>query len=281
MSTQQPNNLAPYEGTIRLFLFLTFIVLILHSLHREDKTAGGPTATEKKKPPKRNRKPILKASDHHTDHKHHLLLAATGSVATIKIPLILHALSHHPALSIRLLLSQSAREFLQGQAPEQPSLAEIEKIPNLDGIYFDEDEWSKPWVRGDSILHIELRRWADLMVIAPLSCNALAKITQGFSDSLITSVLRAWDSTGLIDPSRPGIAFPYETRLSREELDALPDGFRGGRKKGILVAPAMNTAMWMHPVTETGLRVLEEEWGVEKGGLVRGSEACGEGSGVR
>lgn len=215
--------------------------------------------------------PTLKAADHVNDNKHHLLLAATGSVATIKIPNILRALSTHPNLSIRLLLTPSASQFLQSQSAEQPSLAYLSTLPNLDGIYHDEDEWRKPWVRGDSILHIELRRWADLMVIAPLSANSLAKLALGMSDNLISSVARAWDTTGLIDPPRPGIALPYAE----------------GTKKGIIVAPAMNTAMWAHPVTAEHVSRLEVQWGVDAGGwfeVLRPVEkelACGDtGSGA-
>nr|OQO19381.1 hypothetical protein B0A51_10589 [Rachicladosporium sp. CCFEE 5018] len=210
--------------------------------------------------------PILRAADHHDDGKHHLLLAATGSVAAIKIPLIIEALGKHRDLSIRLLLSHSAAKFLHSQSAEQPSLASIAALPNVDGIYFDEDEWRKAWVRGDSILHIELRRWADLMIIAPLSANSLAKISQGFSDSIITSVVRAWDHSGLIDGARPGVTLPYPPSLPVSELEKLPEQFRQGRK-GIIVAPAMNTAMWTHPITAKQITVLEE-WGVERGGWV-------------
>lgn len=283
MATTSPERKAPYEETIQLLCFFAFIIFMGYGvaiLTGVATTTANPQHS--KKPPPQPKPKSLKASDHHKDNKHHLLLAATGSVATIKIPLILHALSHHPNLSIRLLLSNSAREFLQGQSAEQPSLSEIAKIPNLDEIYYDEDEWSKPWVRGDSILHIELRRWADLMVVAPLSANALAKVSSGFSDNLIMSVIRAWDCSGLIDGRRPGVEFPYEMQMSREELEALPERFRGGRKKGIMVAPAMNTAMWKHPVTERQLAVLEQEWGVEKGGwfeVLRPMEkmlACGD-----
>ena len=45
------------------------------------------------------------------------------------------------------------------------------------------------------MLHIDLRKWADLLVIAPLSANSLAKMAQGLCDNCLTSVVRAWDFT--------------------------------------------------------------------------------------
>ncbi|KAI4919903.1 hypothetical protein J4E90_002041 [Alternaria incomplexa] len=193
------------------------------------------------------------AFDHHDDTIH-VLLCASGSVATIKIPNMINALAKHANVRIRLVFTAAATNFLQGQSGEQPSIEEIEALPNVDGVYFDEDEWREPWIRGNKILHIELRRWADIMVIAPLSADLLAKITQGWSDNLLLSVARAWDTTGLIDPVRsiPGVQWPQE------------DG--GVRKKRILVAPSMNTAMWFQPITKKQLHVLEEEWGVKNRG---------------
>ena len=183
----------------------------------------------------------FRASDHSNDSKKHLLLAASGSVATIKLPNIVDALSHHENLSIRLIITKSASEFLAGQSHEQPTLSSLSQVRNVDGIFYDEDEWVHPWTRGSPILHIELRRWAHILVIAPLSANSLAKITGGFSDNLLTSVVRAWDTTGLIEAS----------------------DFQHVRSKRILVAPAMNTAMWRHPVTKKQISVLEMEWGVQ------------------
>lgn len=174
------------------------------------------------------------------DGKHHILLAASGSVATIKIPLIAKSLARHPNVSIRILLTPSAEEFLQGQALEQPALDLLRDVENVDGIYHDRDEWAKPWVRGDKILHIELRRWAHVLLVAPLSANSLAKMVNGISDGLLLSVIRAWDTTGLID----------------------------GRKKKIFVAPAMNTAMWRHPITKKQIKVLEQDWGDGDSGWV-------------
>jgi phosphopantothenoylcysteine decarboxylase len=196
-------------------------------------------------------------SFNHRDEKIHILLCATGSVATIKIPNMIAALSAHSNVAIRLILTAAAKNFLQGQSAEQPSIEELEALPSVEGIYFDRDEWSEPWVRGNKILHIELRRWADIMIIAPLSANELAKITQGWSDSLLLSVVRAWDTTGLIDPVRdiPGVTWPEEKAWEG-----------AARKKRILVAPSMNTAMWLQPITAKQVRILEEEWGVKNGG---------------
>ncbi|KAJ9156195.1 Phosphopantothenoylcysteine decarboxylase [Pleurostoma richardsiae] len=177
------------------------------------------------------------------DGKVHLLLAASGSVATIKIPEIVKALAkHHGRLSIRIILTKSARQFLAGQSKEQPTVSSLLHLPNVDAVYGDEAEWAEPWRRGAPILHIELRRWADLLAIVPLSANTMAKIVNGLCDGILTSVVRAWDADGAID------------------------GLFRGRPKRILVAPAMNSAMARHPITARQLRVLEEDWGVGRGG---------------
>lgn len=178
----------------------------------------------------------LVAADHANDGKKHLLLAASGSVATIKLPAIVAALSKHANLSIRIIVTTSAAKFLKAQSKEQPPLESLLKLNNIDGIHQDDDEWSIPWVRGGSILHIELRRWAHLLVIAPLSANTMAKMTAGIADNLLLSVVRAWDTTGEIDGH--------------------------GKIKTIIVAPAMNTAMWRHPITKKQIKILEEEWGL-------------------
>jgi phosphopantothenoylcysteine decarboxylase len=177
------------------------------------------------------------AADHASDNKMHLLLATSGSVATIKIGPILQALSKHSSLSIRLIVTESSSRFLAGQSCEQPRLSSLAVIPNVDGLYQDEDEWAHSWTRSAPILHLELRRWADLMVIAPLSANTMAKIVNGLADNLLTCVVRAWDVDGEVDG----------------------DG-RAGRKS-IIVAPAMNTAMWRQPVTARQIKTLEEwDW---------------------
>lgn len=52
-------------------------------------------------------------------------------------------------------------------------------------IYSDKDEWELWTQRSDPVLHIELRRWADLLVIAPLDANTLGKIANGICDNLL------------------------------------------------------------------------------------------------
>ena len=71
------------------------------------------------------------------------------------------------------------------------------------------------------MLHVDLREWADLLLIAPLGANTLAKLANGLCDDLLSCTARAWD------------------------LD-----------KPVVVAPAMNTAMWSHPMTAHHLAAL-------------------------
>ncbi|KAH8155464.1 uncharacterized protein LAJ45_00474 [Morchella importuna] len=191
------------------------------------------------------------ALEHSTDAKFHLLLACTGSVATIKLPLIASTLSERygNTLSIHVILTSSAAKFLQNPF----------NIEGVHRVWTDDDEWSFPhnksgtWERGDPVLHIELRRWADMMVIAPLSANSMAKVVGGLCDNLLLSVARAWDTT--VQPGSAG--------------------------KKIIVAPAMNTAMWNHPVTAQHIATLEKwEW-MEVLRPVEKTLACGDiGSGA-
>ncbi|CAI7582488.1 unnamed protein product [Penicillium pancosmium] len=163
--------------------------------------------------------PPFSAQEHRQDNKIHILLAASGSVATIKIPNIAEALGSHPNVSIRIIVTDSAERFLTAQSAEQPLLDSLRNAPGVDGIYRDSDEWARPWVRGAPILHIELRKWAHILLVAPLSANTMAKMTVGMADNLLLSVLRAWDTTGLVDL-----------------------GFKA-KKPMVFLAPAMNTAM--------------------------------------
>jgi phosphopantothenoylcysteine decarboxylase len=99
--------------------------------------------------------------------------------------------------------------------------------PNEKVLYRDADEWPPPrYKRGDPVLHIELRHWADFLVVAPLDANTLAKFALGLADNLLTCLFRAWNF------ARP-----------------------------VILAPAMNTLMWQSPITLRHLRMLLENFG--------------------
>lgn len=97
-----------------------------------------------------------------------ILICCTGSVATIKLPLLLDNLIKEASSSfdvtIKYCLTEKAQHFC--------SKSEI----TLCEGYTDQDEWSAWSKRGDPVLHIDLSKWADILIIAPLDANTLAKI---------------------------------------------------------------------------------------------------------
>jgi phosphopantothenoylcysteine decarboxylase len=150
-----------------------------------------------------------------------VLLGVTGSVAALKTPELHRALTV-AGHEVKIVATQAARYFFDAKALPPGTL------------HVDADEWPGDlYQRNDPVLHIELRRWAELLLIAPLDANTLAKLAVGLSDNCLTCVWRAWD------PARP-----------------------------MLLAPAMNTFMWQHPLTRRHLRQLI----VDHGGNVDNSD---------
>ncbi|MCO5591479.1 hypothetical protein L7F22_045462 [Adiantum nelumboides] len=139
-----------------------------------------------------------------------IILAASGSVAAIKFGVLADSLLDWA--EVRAVATRSALHFIDSQSLS-PSVK----------LYVDEDEWTS-WAKiGDDVLHIELRKWADAMVIAPLSANTLAKVAGGLCDNLLTCLVRAWDCS-----------------------------------KPVFVAPAMNTFMWENPFTQRHLESVKD-----------------------
>jgi phosphopantothenoylcysteine decarboxylase len=186
-----------------------------------------------------------------------IAVGVTGSVAAIRVPMLVEALraGGHDA---RVVATEPALYFFDPRA--LPAPAEDAGPPlGRTALFRDADEWprrSAPalgarrsalgpaethrllssretraerralpshgvYQRDDPVLHVELRRWADLLLIAPLDANTLAKLAHGLSDNLLTCLYRAWD-----------------------------------RRRPILLAPAMNTFMWENPLTGRHLRLL-------------------------
>lgn len=104
----------------------------------------------------------------------------------------------------------------------------------------EEKVYSSLWSLTDEseMGHIQLSRAADLLVVVPASANMLAKMAAGLADDLASTVLLATD-------------------------------------KPVLVAPAMNVRMWMHPATQANMATLRAR-GVQMVGPEEGAMACNE-----
>lgn len=114
-----------------------------------------------------------------------LLIGLSGSIATIKyLELISKFLKNSELFfEIKLVATKNSLFFMQEEHKKNLKIIfEEREIP----ILIDENEWE--WKkRGDQILHIELRKWADILLIAPLSANTLAKLSNGLCDNLLVN----------------------------------------------------------------------------------------------
>jgi phosphopantothenoylcysteine decarboxylase len=151
-----------------------------------------------------------------------VLLGVTGSVAAILTPELFTRLKQ-AGHRVKVVATAAALYFFDPVAldPAMPAR-------NPDVVVLDEDEWpgrseGRRYQRSDPVLHIELRRWADVLLVAPLDANTLAKLAAGLCDNCLTCVWRAWD-----------------------------------RSRPVILAPAMNTLMWEHPLTARHVGQLAE-----------------------
>ena len=134
-----------------------------------------------------------------------IIVGVTGSIAAYKTPLIVRLLIKAGA-EVRVIMTPSATDFVS-----KLTLSTLSKNPVLLDL-FDAQSWSN---------HVELGRWADLMLIAPLSCNTLSKMATGQCDNLLMAVY----------------------------LSAVCP---------VMFAPAMDEDMWHHPNTRRNLEVLQQ-----------------------
>jgi phosphopantothenoylcysteine decarboxylase len=158
-----------------------------------------------------------------------VLLGVTGSVAAIKTP-VLYAALKEAGHRVTLVATDASLYFFDPAQLDPLDPMHPQRNPEI--VVIDEDEWpgreeGRRYVRGDQVRHIDLRRRADLFLIAPIDANTLAKLALGLADNCLTCVWRAWDTT------RPAV-----------------------------LAPAMNTLMWQHPATARHLRQIAADAGL-------------------
>jgi len=166
-----------------------------------------------------------------------IVLGVTGSVAAIRTP-ALFATLRDAGHAVRVVATEPSLYFF-----DPAELVRDESDPLGGPLFRDADEWAGTrYRRDDPVLHIAFRQWADLLIVAPLDANTLAKLALGLSDNFLTCLFRAWDF-----------------------------------HKPVIIAPAMNALMWESPVTRRHLRQLledraegpvEEDWGLDQADAV-------------
>jgi phosphopantothenoylcysteine decarboxylase len=159
-----------------------------------------------------------------------VLLGVTGSVASILTPDLYQRLKE-AGHAVKVVATQASLYFFDPASLDPVEPASPRRNPEV--VVLDEDEWpgmeeGRRWQRGEPVHHIRLRRWGELLLIAPLDANTLAKLANGLCDNCLTCIWRAWE------PARP-----------------------------VVLAPAMNTLMWEHPATARNLRQLAADMGCE------------------
>ncbi|MGE5176798.1 MAG: bifunctional phosphopantothenoylcysteine decarboxylase/phosphopantothenate--cysteine ligase CoaBC [Hyphomicrobiales bacterium] len=170
-----------------------------------------------------------------------ILLGVTGGVAAYKAPELTRALIRAGA-HVSVLLTRYARRFVTRDA-----LRAVTRGPVLTGLFEPEALTAGPWYEGSAssplgMAHIGMAREADLVLIAPATANAIGKLAHGLADDLL--------STALIATRSP-----------------------------VLIAPAMNVAMWEHAAVQANVRILAGRGvsfvGPEEGDLADGEVGMG------
>ncbi len=150
-----------------------------------------------------------------------ILLGITGSIAAYKSAILVRLLVKQGA-EVKVIMTTAAKDFVTPL-----SLSTLSKNDVLADIT-DNDTWAN---------HVMLGRWADVMLIAPLSCNTLAKMANGLCDNLLMAVY--------LSATCP-----------------------------VVVAPAMDEDMWHHNSTKENLKKItsfnNQIIPVEKGELASG-----------
>ena len=116
-----------------------------------------------------------------------IILGVSGSIAAYKSPDIVRRLQDLGA-EVRVILTSGGREFVS-----ERSLQTVSKNKVHDNLWDSEAELSMG--------HIELAKWADVVIIAPASANTIAKLCHGKADDLLSTVILATNASVIVAPS--------------------------------------------------------------------------------
>ena len=119
--------------------------------------------------------------------KKRIILGVSGSIAAYKSPDIVRRLQDLGA-EVRVILTSGGREFVS-----ERSLQIVSKNKVHDNLWDSEAELSMG--------HIELAKWADVVIIAPASANTIAKLCHGKADDLLSTVILATSASVMVAPS--------------------------------------------------------------------------------
>lgn len=140
---------------------------------------------------------------------HSILVGVTGGIAAYKTPGVIRRL-REAGYEVKVVATEAAFRFI----PEETlSIAAGDRITT-------DETW---WEESGRVEHVDMARWADLVLVAPATADAMARAAIGLGDDLLSATILA------------------------------------GAKK-VLWAPAMNPEMWESPATRRNVETLKN-WG--------------------
>ena len=157
-------------------------------------------------------------------YRKRIVLGVGGGIAAYKSAELVRRLRDQGA-EVRVVMTSGGREFITPL-----TLQALSGHP----VHLDLLDPAAEAAMG----HIELARWADLILIAPATADLMARLAQGVANDLLTTLVLATNAP-------------------------------------VALAPAMNQAMWADPATQANRQLLEQR-GIRLFGPAAGSQACGD-----
>lgn len=159
-----------------------------------------------------------------------ILLGITGSIASYKSYDVARALVKK-GHSVKVVLTKGALEFIK---------PETFRYLGIESSYLPTDDFDPSLLEKGTVLHIDLVKWADKLVIAPASANTISRMATGITNDLLSSIFTAFG------------------------------------KKPVLIFPAMNTEMWKDSRIQEHKTKLESMSHIGIVNPVSGLLACGD-----